>query len=97
MHEQLAQEIKSVTETRTSTVYVCCCIDKGTATMTCHFEKSAFVPGMGMRRNETCCGSVLESVARIIIIFVYSLRLPNFVVVGEMGVQIIFFFFFYSL
>jgi len=41
----LQTEIKPVTEKKTANVMVCCCINKGSANMTVHFDKNCYVPG----------------------------------------------------
>jgi len=45
MYPALATEVKQVSETKTANVNFCCCINKGTANMTVHFNKNCYVPG----------------------------------------------------
>jgi hypothetical protein len=45
IYPALQTEIKAVKETKTANVMVCCCIDKGSATMTVYFDKNCYIPG----------------------------------------------------
>jgi len=45
IYPALQTEIKAVKESKTANVMVCCCIDKGSATMTVYFDKNCYVPG----------------------------------------------------
>jgi hypothetical protein len=45
IYPMLQAEVKAVREQRTANVMVCCCINKGAATMTVHFDKNCYVPG----------------------------------------------------
>jgi hypothetical protein len=45
IYPTLQKEIKSLRESKTANVNFCCCINKGSATMTVHANKNCYVPG----------------------------------------------------
>jgi len=75
LYERLLSSIEPQMREQTSNIYVCCCLNRGSVTMKCSFDKNAYVPG---ETAQVLCNVHNESTSEITAIKTSLMRRVRF-------------------